>query len=401
MSEGNLIGPGHSADALAGSREIVTLGVRRAGGARLLLVDPSADYRDVHYRRDFSGLELGSGRGQMLDELACLAPTLTDIAILCQSNWSYRLRLPSGVLLIGEPRGNWHGHMAEQVIAQFLPTHMVLQGEFTQMLAAGARHGLAVACVLDEWPQHYHRLGRRLEHRLSEDHVSLVANSTAAGVALLEAQGVPAHKLVTWTYRHAAPRQVCPRKAGPAGVEARLLFVGDISFETGVADLIRAMWLLEGRLTCRLDVVGTGQIAQMKQFATRLGLLRHVRFKGAVANGEIAAMMCGADAIVLPHRSVLRQSCVLTLREAFLSRTPILASDHPLLACQLVNGETGLLFQAGRPGALSEAIGRLFSDQLLYARLSRNAMDGLSCHDRSVAWGDMLGAWIQRDWPSC
>jgi glycosyltransferase involved in cell wall biosynthesis len=63
------------------------------------------------------------------------------------------------------------------------------------------------------------------------------------------------------------------------------------------------------------------------------------------------------------------------ITEALGARTPIIASDHPMFAGHLVDGETGMVFPARQPRAMADKIDRLLGDPALYARLSCNATE--------------------------
>jgi glycosyltransferase involved in cell wall biosynthesis len=66
----------------------------------------------------------------------------------------------------------------------------------------------------------------------------------------------------------------------------------------------------------------------------------------------------------------------MTLYEALCTRTPVLASDHPVMALKLRDRYNALVFPERSPEALAVLIDELASSPNLYTELSRAAEDG-------------------------
>ncbi|MEO8709462.1 MAG: glycosyltransferase, partial [Lacisediminihabitans sp.] len=158
---------------------------------------------------------------------------------------------------------------------------------------------------------------------------------------------------------------------------------------------IRAVARIKDRLDIRLRLAGLGKVERFERLADRLGIADRVTFLGLVPNGEIPDMMHAADAVVVPSRHSFPEGLPLTLYEALASRTPVIASDHPMFAGHLVHGESAMVFQASRPRALAHAIINLMTMPELYARISSGSPSAWQNMQNPVKWGEMLDHWLR------
>ncbi len=154
-------------------------------------------------------------------------------------------------------------------------------------------------------------------------------------------------------------------KAMPSGRPFRLLYVGRLSPEKGVGDLLRAVDYLhhEGGIT--LTVVGDGVCYEELK---RLDRENAVFFLGRVPWGsELFMIMQQHDVLVLPSYT---EGLGLVLIEAMSQGTPVIGSRVGGIPELIADEETGLLVPPGDHRALAAAIRRLTSDSALYTKLS-------------------------------
>ena len=119
----------------------------------------------------------------------------------------------------------------------------------------------------------------------------------------------------------------------------------------------------------RVVVVGDGsRRGLLAQQAEALGISDRVDFVGWVDDAR--PYIAGFDAFVLPSRD---ESFPLTIVEAMLAGTPVVATDVGSVSEAVIDGETGLLVPAGDVAALSDAIGRVVSEPRLGERLAARA----------------------------
>lgn len=85
----------------------------------------------------------------------------------------------------------------------------------------------------------------------------------------------------------------------------------------------------------------------------------------------------------------------MTLYEALSSRTPIVASDHPMYAPHLRRHGAAEVYAAANPAALAEAVSALMTDADRYATMSRASSGAWEALQLPVTWGDLLHDWAE------
>ncbi len=133
--------------------------------------------------------------------------------------------------------------------------------------------------------------------------------------------------------------------------ERRVLLVGRLNAQKGVADLLDAIALVAPDVG--LDVVGDGPDgAALVARAESLGVAPRVRWLGAVPQAELGPLYRAAAAVVIPSRD---EGLGLVAVEAQLSGAPVIAYRSGGLT-DVVNELTGTLVAPGDIPALAAAI---------------------------------------------
>jgi glycosyltransferase involved in cell wall biosynthesis len=96
-----------------------------------------------------------------------------------------------------------------------------------------------------------------------------------------------------------------------------------------------------------------------------------ITFHGRYHHDDLAAIHARLDVLVVP--SVWQEAYGITVREAFLSRTPVVGSDIAGIAEGIEHDVNGLLFRTGDAEALRAALQRFVDEPELAARLSAAA----------------------------
>ncbi len=164
---------------------------------------------------------------------------------------------------------------------------------------------------------------------------------------LLAASGLPAGRLHVKPNFYPGTPAVRPFEA-----RAGAVYVGRLSAEKGVADLLEA-WRAWGLAAPPLRVVGDGPLRPALEASARAAGLP-VTFLGQRAPAEAEAEIAAARLLVLP--SVCFEGFPMVLREAFALGTPPAVSDLGPLPSLVRHGEEGVVFQAGRPASLLERV---------------------------------------------
>jgi glycosyltransferase involved in cell wall biosynthesis len=160
-----------------------------------------------------------------------------------------------------------------------------------------------------------------------------------------------------------------------AGGTFRVGYVGRLVPEKGIDTLIQAAALLAGQKeapNCQVVIVGGGpEEASLRQQVQAAGLSPSVEFIPPVPTAQIAGLLGGLDALVLPSRStaVWKEQLGRVLLEAMAVGVPVIGSDSG--AIPEVIGDAGLIFPEGDAPALVARLEELCADVSLRDELAR------------------------------
>jgi glycosyltransferase involved in cell wall biosynthesis len=153
-------------------------------------------------------------------------------------------------------------------------------------------------------------------------------------------------------------------QAAPREYSHRILCVGPNTLSTnGFDEAIRALpWVPDSELvvaeTDPEDVADADSRGDLQRLAENLGVVDRVRLLGAVAPGQLPALMRSADVVACTPRSAPAATVAL---QAMASGTAVVATAVDALADIVVHGVTGLLVSPGRPRELIGALKTLQS----------------------------------------
>jgi glycosyltransferase involved in cell wall biosynthesis len=136
------------------------------------------------------------------------------------------------------------------------------------------------------------------------------------------------------------------------------LFVGAIQPRKDPLTAVEALARLNSDL--RLLLVGQEKLGsgRVREAVERVGLGRHVEWKGHVETEELAALYRGAALLVFPSRY---EGFGLPVLEAMACGTPVVATTAG--AIPEVAGDAAVLVEPGDPAALAEGIERALADR--------------------------------------
>lgn len=141
-----------------------------------------------------------------------------------------------------------------------------------------------------------------------------------------------------------------------------LLYFGRLEWEKGVQDLLTALpRIRKGHAGTRLVIAGKGrQLEPLIEQARKLRVRRAVDFVGHLSDRDLRAVLCGADAVVLPSRY---EPFGIVALEAAAAKAPLVASTAGGLGEVVIHGETGLAFEPGDVEALVTAVDVVLADR--------------------------------------
>ncbi len=153
---------------------------------------------------------------------------------------------------------------------------------------------------------------------------------------------------------------------GESRDDNRLLFIGKLSEQKGLARLLAAMTMMQTKP--RLTVVGAGRLddTALRERARALGVDERIEWLPILSQADLAVQYRRAAIHVIP---ALDEGLGLTAVESLLSETPVVGFDSGGLPDIVRDGETGRLVPPGDEPALAAALDELLTDAALRRRL--------------------------------
>lgn len=194
--------------------------------------------------------------------------------------------------------------------------------------------------------------------------------------AFFESIGVPKHRIVVLPNPVALPDAIPER---PLGGKVRFVYFGLISRRKGVFDLIEAVAQLSPESRSRVEFVlaGNGDVAQLRERATSLGVQDVVEIREWVDPAERDRLLASAHAFVLPSHT---EGLPMSLLEAMSWGLPPICTPVGSIPEYVVNGANGLLIAPGDITQLAAAIEKLVSQEegrVQMGRLARATVEPL------------------------
>jgi len=157
-----------------------------------------------------------------------------------------------------------------------------------------------------------------------------------------------------------------------------VLFVGRVDDPRKDLDLlVKAFEKVLEKVDAILLVVGKGDQTQIRKLASALGILDDLIFTGFVDDVTLKKCYALCDVYVCPSRL---EGFGLTVLEAMAAGKPIVATNRG--AIQEVVRDAGVLVEAENPGALSEAIIEVLTDEQRRKILEQKALS----RSQDFAW---------------
>lgn len=155
----------------------------------------------------------------------------------------------------------------------------------------------------------------------------------------------------------------------------QILFLGKLSKEKGVPELLQALTSLRSDRAWRAVLAGDGDVETTRQAVLRAGLDDRIDVPGWVGPDDVAALWQRSDIFVLPSHI---ENLPLSIIEAFAHGVPVVSTPVGSVPEIVEDGDTGLIVPVGDARALADALSRLVADEALRLRLAeagRTAFD--------------------------
>jgi glycosyltransferase involved in cell wall biosynthesis len=168
-----------------------------------------------------------------------------------------------------------------------------------------------------------------------------------------------------------------------SGSENRILFIGRLVEIKGLEILLKALATLQG---VQLVVAGDGeQRMALHRLAEKLNV--DAVFLGQVGKAEKARLLAASAAVVIPSLRLpdgRTEGLPVVALEAMAAGLPLIAARVGGLSEIIIDGQNGLLFEAGNHLLLADRIKRLLDDKGLRERLSAQARQTAEAFDWQI-----------------
>jgi glycosyltransferase involved in cell wall biosynthesis len=360
------------------------------------------DYREAVYRFAAGGEETYNSQLHSVEHVASLVRG-GEVTVICLPALGAEEVLPNGVRAIGlgqYTRGR--SLVLCATLERLRPSHLLVLTPHLPAIAWGLARGVRVLPIFADSFQRRSSRKKRWEQALlvrllNRRAIDFVANHNVPACLDLEKIGVDRDKILPWDWpAHNRPEE-SPAKAFPdPSLPIRVFFAGAVTEAKGVGDLIRAIPIFQvsGR-QLEVTIAGDGgERAALESLARSLGLSEQVRFLGRIPQNQVFQCMRSHDFVVVPSRHEYPEGMPMTIYEALASRTPLLVSDHPMIAPALA-GKPGVnVFRASAPDDLARVLLRVASDRRLYEEASHHAIDVWHSIQVPLKRSDLIDHWL-------
>jgi glycosyltransferase involved in cell wall biosynthesis len=370
---------------------------------RLLFIQ-FGNYAEAAKRFASGGSEYYYAQRYTVDFVGKLVQTGWKAAVICVSENLPNETTATGVETFGLQlyRKNARPVFKELIAlaSDWRPTHLVLTSPLSPVLEWALKSKLN---TLPLFADSFRAKGLRrrlsywrLAHGLKNPKIRWVVNHGMNASEDLKRIGIPPDKILPFDWPTLIGPDTHSPKNEPAGADgAKIIFVGHMSENKGAGDCIRALGLLKAQgLTLQLTFVGGGDVSEFSTLAQTAGVRQQVDFKGLVPHERILELMNNHDVVVVPSRHEYPEGLPMTLYEGLCSRSPVVASDHPMFRGRIVNEESGMVFSAADPSSLAARLRQLLSNAALYRKISENAGKAAVTLFGPLKWDQILTRWL-------
>lgn len=292
-----------------------------------------------------------------------------------------------------------------EIIQAQQPTHLVIHFPHEKMFRWGIQQQVKILGLFADsflqrgWKRRLknYTLARLLNH----PQVDLVANHGINACLSLQQIGVNPNKIIPWDFPHHRTPHMFPTKElkelSELSINSRplqLVYVGLIQENKGVGDILTAVAKLGEFRPLSVKIAGGGEIEKFQHRAQALKISEQVEFLGLIPQTRVIELMSTADAVIVPSWHEYPEGLPLTIYEALSTRTPIIASDHPMFRGNLIHRQNAMIFPERNPQQLAACIRELFTNPELYAQISLATASAWENLQIPLKWGDLIQNWL-------
>jgi len=370
---------------------------------RLVIVQYAGDYAEAFQRLAEGGSETYYAQKYSVDAVTEMAKRAESVTVICCMTSKFTEQvLENGVRAIGCGfKYKINPQKLIDLIAQQNPTHLVLRTTFPDLFKWVIKNEIRTIAVFAEsittktWRSKYRNYF--LSQLLNNKQIEWVGTYGITSSLLFKEIGVNADKIIPWDFLlETNPGSLSP-KTIPADIKKiQLFYAGSLVQSKGVGDILRAVAKLRERnnISVHLKMAGKGEDEFFAERVEELQIKDCVDFLGMVPTETLEPLMRDSELVLVTSRHEYPEGFPLTIQHALRTRTPIVASDHPMFKAHLKHGINSMIFEAGSSLALAESIETVISDSALYHNLSVASHSTWQELRLPVKWADLIDRWL-------
>jgi glycosyltransferase involved in cell wall biosynthesis len=235
-----------------------------------------------------------------------------------------------------------------------------------------------------------------LARSLNNSQIAWVGTYGLTSSILFQKVGINPNKIIPWDFLIDSDSGSLPAKQLPDKLNAlKLFYAGSLIQSKGVGDILEAVAKLKERnISVNLKLVGKGEDQLFAERVEQLKIQDSVEFLGIVPTDTLEPLMRESDLVLITSRHEYPEGFPLTIQHALRTRTPIVASDHPMFTIHLQHRNNAMIFEAGNSQALAECIEEVMSDSTLYQHLSLVSHATWNQLRLPVKWAELIEHWL-------
>lgn len=368
---------------------------------RLLIVQYAGDYREAVQNLAEGGGETYYAQKYSVDAVAEIGKKIEEVAVICCMTTKYDEIIQNGVRAIG---AGFNKKIKVKKLIEIIenqnPTHLIVRTPITEVFGWATKNKIRTMAVLAD---SFSKKGLRNKIRnyslvksLNEKQIEWVFNHGINSCVSLQDIGVKPNKLIPWDWPSVFTPGNFSSKRLRADVDTwEIVYIGSITESKGVGDIIEAIANLKRKnFSVKLKIAGKGELEYFTNKIKQLKIEDNIKFLGLVPNSDVIHLMRKADLVLIPSRHEYPEGLPMTIYEALCSRTPIVASDHPMFKNNLKHGVSAIVFAAGDPISLAKSIEEVLANPELYSSLSVASYEAWERLQIPVKWAEMLNRWL-------
>ncbi|MEG3975237.1 glycosyltransferase family 4 protein [Microcoleus sp. herbarium8] len=371
---------------------------------RLVIVQYAGDYAEAFQCLAGGGSENYYAQKYSVDAVTEMAkrPEAESVTVICCMTPEFTdLVLENGVRAIGCGFNyKVDSQKLIELIAEQNPTHLVMRTVIPDIFNFAIENQIRTIAVFAEsiatksWRDKWRNY--KLANFLNNKQIEWVGTYGITSSLLFKEIGVKPDQIIPWDFLlDTNPGSLSPKEI-PADVKKlKLFYAGSLVQSKGVGDILRAVPKLKDRnISVHLKMAGKGEEEFFSRRVEELQIKDSVEFLGLVPTHTLEPLMRESDIVLVTSRHEYPEGFPLTIQHALRTRTPIVASDHPMFKTHLKHGVNSMIFEAGNSQALAECIENLVSDSALYHNISVASHSTWHELRLPVKWAELIDRWL-------